>query len=72
VSQGNVSGGGVGEVGGRGLPVRLVVVSQNTGLYPRQDGEAEKIAQLTQGEFLVPMVQAAGAATGLWSRLKKV
>jgi len=25
VSQGNVSGGGVGEVGGRGLPVRLVL-----------------------------------------------
>ena len=62
----------MGEVGGRGLPVRLVVVSQNTGLYPRQDGEAEEIAQLTQGEFLVPMVQAAGGSDWLWSRLKKV
>lgn len=71
VSQGNVSGSGVGEVGGRGLPVRLVVVSQNTGLYPRQDGEAEKIAQLTQGEFLVPMVQAAGGSEWFMVKTQK-
>ena len=71
VSPGNVSGGGVGEVGGRGLPIRLVVVSQNTGLYPRQDGEAEKIAQLTQGEFLVPMVQAAGGSEWFMVKTQK-
>ncbi len=71
VTQGGVSGGGVGEVGGRGLPVRLVVVSQSTGLYPRQDGEAEKIAQLTQGESLVPMVQAAGGSEWFMVKTQK-
>src|SRR5258705_933647 len=39
----SVSGGGVGEVGGRGLPVRLVVVSQSTGLYPRQDRKSTRL-----------------------------
>jgi hypothetical protein len=71
VTQGGVSGGGVGEVGGRGLPVRLVVVSQSTGLYPRQDGEAEKIAQLTQGESLVPMVQSAGGSEWFMVKTQK-
>jgi len=31
-------------------------------LYPRQDGEAEKIDQLSEGDSLVPMVQAAGGS----------
>jgi hypothetical protein len=63
VSQGGVTGGGVGDVGGgRALPTRLVVASKSAGLYPRQDGEAEKIDQLSEGEFLVPMVQAAGGS----------
>lgn len=57
--QGGISSGGVGETGGHGLPVRLIV-AKSTGLYPRQDGEAEKLAQLSEGETLVPMVQAAG------------
>jgi hypothetical protein len=72
-NQGNVSGGGggVGEIGGRGLPVRLVVVSQSTWLYPRQDGEAEKIAQLTQGESLVPMVQSAGGSEWFMVKTQK-
>jgi len=70
VTQGSVSGNGVGEVGGRGLPVRLVV-SHNTGLYPRQDSETEKIAQLTQGEFLVPMVQAAGGSEWFMVKTQK-
>ena len=52
--------GGIGDVGGRALPYRLVVAAKNAGLYPRQDDEAETIDQLLQGETLVPMVQASG------------
>jgi len=59
--QGGVSSGGIGEAHGHGLPLRLIV-EKSTGLYPRQDGEAEKIAQLAEGEALVPMVQAAGGS----------
>ena len=61
VGQGGVSSGGVEETGGHGLPVRLIV-AKSTGLYPRQDGEAEKLAQLSEGETLVPMIQAAGGS----------
>jgi hypothetical protein len=59
-TQGGSIDGGVGNVGGRALPSRLVVASKTAGLYPRQDVEAEKIDQLSEGESLVPMVQAAG------------
>ena len=52
--------GGVGDIGGRALPTRLVVASKTTALYPRQDGESEQMDQLSQGESLVPMVQSAG------------
>jgi hypothetical protein len=61
-SQGSVTDGGVGNVGGRALPTRLVVASKTTGLYPRQDEETETIDQLSQGDMLVPMVQAAGGS----------
>jgi hypothetical protein len=57
---GNVSGGGVGHPGGRAMPVRLVVAAKSAGLFPRQDEESEKIAQLAEGEGLVPMVQSEG------------
>jgi hypothetical protein len=67
-SHGNVSGGGVGDLGGRGLPVRLVVAAKNAGLFPRQDDESEKLAQLTEGENLVPMVQSEG--TNQWYMVK--
>jgi hypothetical protein len=60
VTEGGTNGGTIGEIGARGLPTRLVVASKTTGLYPRQDDESEKIAQLSQGEALVPMVQSAG------------
>jgi hypothetical protein len=60
VTRGNV--GGVGDIGGRALPTRLVVAVQDAGLFPRQDGESEKIAQLTEGENLVPMVQSEGSS----------
>jgi hypothetical protein len=52
--------GGIGDVGGRALPTRLVVSAKTTGLYPRQDEETEKIEQLSQGDPLAPMVQSAG------------
>jgi hypothetical protein len=59
--QGGASVGGVGDVGGRRIPRRLVVGSNGAGLYPRQDEESQKLAQLAQGEILTPMVQSAGA-----------
>ena len=59
-TEGGTSNGGVGDVGGRKMPTRLVVAAISTGLYPRQDDEAEKIDQLAQGEPLVPMVQSSG------------
>jgi hypothetical protein len=52
--------GGIGDIGGRALPTRLVVAAKTTGLYPRQDEESEKIEQLSQGDALSPMVQSAG------------
>ena len=60
VTQGGTGSGGVGDLGGRGLPTRLVVASKVAGLYPRQDDEAEKLEQLSEGETLVPMVQSNG------------
>jgi hypothetical protein len=60
VTQGGTGSGGVGDVGGRRLPTRLVVAAKSASLYPRQDDEAEKIDQLSQGETLVPMVQSSG------------
>ena len=60
VTQGGGATGGVGDIGGRGLPTRLVVASKNAGLYPRQDDEAEILDRLSEGETLVPMVQATG------------
>ena len=59
-NQGGIGGGGVGDVGGRGLPTRLVVVVDTTGLYPRQDEETERLAQLMRGDLLVPMIMASG------------
>jgi hypothetical protein len=60
--QGGVGGGGVGDLGGRGLPTRLVVAAKDAGLFPRQDEESERIAQLTVGEKLSPLVQSEGAS----------
>jgi hypothetical protein len=62
VTQGGTVTGGVGDLGGRGLPTRLVVASKDAGLYPRQDDESEKIVQLAQGETVTPMVQSAGGS----------
>ena len=71
LSQGSVSGGGVGDVGGRALPVRLVVIAKTAGLFPRQDEEAEQIAQLSEGDNLVPMVQSEGGRPWYMVRTKK-
>jgi hypothetical protein len=60
VTQGSGGTGGVGDIGGRGLPTRLVVASKSAGLYPRQDDEAEMLDRLSEGELLVPMVQSSG------------
>lgn len=61
VSQGGGgSSEGVGDIGARAVPSRLTVASKEAVLYPRQDDEAEKITSLTQGEILVPMLQAVG------------
>ena len=68
--QGSVSSGGIGETSGHGLPVRLIV-AKSTGLYPRQDGEAEKLAQLSEGETLVPMLQAAGGSDWFMVKTQK-
>jgi hypothetical protein len=62
VTQGGTGSGGVGDVGGRTLPTRLVVATKDAGLYPRQDEESEKLFQLAQGETLMPMIQSAGGS----------
>jgi hypothetical protein len=57
------AGSGTGEfgnLGGKALPIRLVVATKEAGLYPKQDDESEKLGQLAQGETLVPMVQSSG------------
>jgi len=59
-TQGSIGNAGVGDVGGRGLPARLVVAAKDAGLFPRQDEESEKSVQLTEGESLVPLVQSEG------------
>ena len=53
---------GVGDVGGRPVPAALIVVSRQAALYPRQDDEAEKVAELSQGETLIPMGQSNGGS----------
>jgi hypothetical protein len=58
----DVGRGGVGEIAARKLPVRLIVSAKTAGLFPRQDEESEKIAQLTEGDTLVPMVQSEGGS----------
>jgi hypothetical protein len=60
VTQGGSGNSGIGDVGGRRLPTRLVVAAKSAGLYQRQDDEGEKIGLLSQGESLVPMVQSSG------------
>jgi hypothetical protein len=53
------------------MPLRLVVTAKNAGLFARQDEEGEKIAQLLEGENLVPMVQSEGARQWYMVRTQK-
>lgn len=69
--QGGVAGGGVGDVGGRAMPVRLTVVGKAAGLFPRQDDESEKIALLSVGENLVPMIQSEGSSQWFMVKTQK-
>jgi len=68
VTQGNAGSGGVGDIGGRALPARLVVAAKSAALFPRQDDESDAIANLPRGESLVPMVQTAGGSA--WYMVK--
>ena len=52
--------GEIGNLGGKALPIRLVVTTKDASLYPKQDDESEKVGELAQGESLVPMVQSSG------------
>jgi hypothetical protein len=49
---------GIGGVGGRLIPSALVVASIRAALYPLQDEESEKIAELSQGDPLVALGQS--------------
>ncbi len=59
VPQGGSTSGDIGNLGGKALPIRLVVAAKETSLYPKQDDASEKLAQLPQGEILVPMLQSS-------------
>ena len=69
--RGNGGIGSVGDLGGRTLPTRLVVIAKNAGLFPRQDEESEKITQLLEGENLKPMVQSEGSNQWYMVRTEK-
>ena len=74
VSQGNSGGSGtrgVADADGRGLPSRLVVSTNDAGLYPRQDDQSQKLGQLNQGEILTPMVQSAGGSEWFMVKTQK-
>lgn len=60
VPQGGSGTGEIGNLGGKALPIRLVVAAKEASLYPKQDDESERLGQLAQGETLVPMVQSNG------------
>ena len=51
---------GVGDVGARPLPSGLIVESKKASLYRRQDDETEKVAELSQGDALIPMAAING------------
>jgi hypothetical protein len=70
-TQGRIGSGGVGDVGGRGLPTRLVVAAKDAGLFPRQDEESERIVGLSEGESLVPMVQSEGGSQWFMVKTQK-
>ena len=60
---------GIAGLDGAALPSRLVVIAEKASLYPRQDEEGEKLAQLVLGDPLVPMMRSASGST-LWYMVK--
>jgi hypothetical protein len=60
---------GIGDTAGRPIPSGLVVTSKQIGLLPRQDDTAEKIAELYEGDRLIPMMQS-NAAGNDWYMVK--
>jgi hypothetical protein len=60
VSQGGSRSGELGAISGKALPLRLTVVVKEGNLYPKQDDQSDRVAQLAQGETLVPMAQSSG------------
>lgn len=66
-----IGSGGVGDVGRRGLPARLVVAAKDAGLFPRQDEESERIVGLSEGESLMPMVQSEGGSQWFMVKTQK-
>ena len=70
-THGRIASGSVGDVGGRGLPARLVVAAKDAGLFPRQDEESEKIVGLSEGESLVPLVQSEGGSQWFMVKTQK-
>jgi len=69
--QGGSGSGEIGDLGGKALPIRLVVAAKEAGLYPKQDDESEQLAQLSQGETLVPMLQSSGGNAWFMVRTQK-
>ena len=80
----NLAPGGVGSSGSSGIdtggfgypqsgvvPSRLVVTSKWADVFPRQDDELEKIAQLSKGEKLVPLLQSEGGINWYMVRTEK-
>ena len=61
-SKGNAVIESIGESGGRPVPSTLFVASRQAALYPRQDDESEKVAELSPGETLIPMGQSNGGS----------
>jgi hypothetical protein len=49
----------------------LVVAAKSASLFPRQDDESEKIAQLTEGEHLIPLVESEGSVRWYMVRTEK-
>jgi len=63
--------GGVSVASRKAFPVRLVVAAKEAGLYPKQDDETKQVAQLTEGETLIPMVQSSGGNDWYMVRTKQ-
>jgi len=66
LSQGSVSGGGVGDLGGRAMPLRLVVTAKNAGLSLGRMKKPRKSPNYRKGRILCRWFRAKVAASGIW------